>query len=75
MKQTFESLSQVAGANLKRLIKESKYRTQERFAEAYNTDARCIRRWISGGITKTDQLQEFADFFGVSVFELLTPHD
>ena len=75
MKQTFESLSQVAGANLKRLIKESKYRTQENFAEAYNTDARCIRRWISGGITKTDQLQEFADFFGVSVFELLTPHD
>lgn len=75
MKQTFESLSQVAGANLKRLIKESKYKTQERFAEAYNTDARCIRRWISGGITKTDQLQEFADFFGVSVFELLKPHD
>ena len=75
MKQTFESLSQVAGANLKRLIRESKYGTQERFAEAYNTDARCIRRWISGGITKTDQLQEFADFFGVSVFELLTPHD
>ena len=75
MKQTFESLSQVAGANLKRLIKESKYRTQENFAEAYNTDARCIRRWISGGITKTDQLQEFADFFGVSVFELLISHD
>lgn len=75
MKHTFESLSQVAGANLKRLIKESKYKTQENFAEAYNTDARCIRRWISGGITKTDQLQEFADFFGVSVFELLTPHD
>lgn len=75
MKQTFESLSQVAGANLKRLIKESKYRTQERFAEAYNTDARCIRRWISGGITKTDQLQEFADFFGVSVIDLLTSHD
>ena len=75
MKQTFESLSQVAGANLKRLIKESKYRTQERFAEAYNTDARCVRRWISGGITKTNQLQEFADFFGITVPELLTPHD
>lgn len=75
MKQTNEVLSLVAGANLKRLIKESKYKTQEKFAEAYNTDARCVRRWISGGITKTDQLQEFADFFGISVFELLTTHD
>ena len=75
MKHTSASPSQVAGGNLKRLIKESKYRTQERFAEAYNTDARCIRRWISGGITKTDQLQEFADFFGVSVIDLLTSRD
>lgn len=62
MKQTYDSLSLVAGANLKRLIKESNYRTQEGFAEAYNTDARCVRRWISGGITKTDQLTEIADF-------------
>ena len=75
MERKSQDLGLVVGANLKRLIKESKYRTQENFAEAYNTDARCIRRWISGGITKTDQLQEFADFFGVSVFELLTPHD
>lgn len=75
MKQTFDSLSQVAGANLKRLIKESKYKTQENFAEAYNTDARCVRRWIRDGITKTDQLQEIADLFGISVFELLTLHD
>lgn len=73
MKQTFESLSQVAGANLKRLIKESKYRTQENFAEAYNTDARCVRRWISGGITKTDQIAEIAVFFGIHWTELLAP--
>lgn len=75
MKQTYDSLSLIAGANLKHLIKESNYRTQEGFAEAYNTDARCVRRWISGGITKTDQLTEIADFFGISVFELITPHD
>ena len=75
MKHTQTSLSLVAGANLKRLIKESVYRTQEGFAAAYNTDARNVRRWISGGITKTDQLREIADWFGISVFDLLTIHD
>lgn len=75
MKQKSLSPSKTAGANLKRLIKESKYRTQEAFAEAYDTDARTVRRWISNGITKTDQLQDFADFFGIPVTDLLTTQD
>lgn len=34
------------GSNLKRLIKESKYRTQEEFAYAAGADARAVRRWV-----------------------------
>ena len=34
------------GENLKRLIKESKYRTQEAFAEAVGADVRTVRRWV-----------------------------
>ena len=75
MEQTKPCLSEIAGANLKRLIKGSKYKTQEKFAEAFNTDARCVRRWISDGITKTDLLQELAKMFGISAIEFLTPLD
>ena len=34
------------GFNLKRLIAESKYRTQESFAEAVGADVRTVRRWV-----------------------------
>ena len=34
------------GNNLKRLIKESKYKTQEGFAEAVGADPRTVRRWV-----------------------------
>lgn len=34
------------GNNLKHLIKESEYRTQEAFAEAVGADVRTVRRWI-----------------------------
>lgn len=74
MKQTYDSLSVVAGANLKRLIKEQ-YQTQERFAEAYNTDARCVRRWISNGLTKTEQIEEIARFFDINPLEMFKPVD
>jgi len=33
------------GNNLKRLIKESKYRTQEEFAYEAGADVRTVRRW------------------------------
>lgn len=75
MEQTKLCLSEIAGANLKRLIKASKYKTQEKFAEAFNTNARCVGRWINDGITKTDLLQELAKMFGISAIEFLTPLD
>ena len=34
------------GDNLKHLIKESKYRTQEEFAYAAGADVRTVRRWV-----------------------------
>ena len=34
------------GSNLKHLIKESEYRTQEAFAEAVGADVRTVRRWV-----------------------------
>lgn len=34
------------GSNLKRLIKESRFRTQENFAAAVFTDVRTVRRWV-----------------------------
>ena len=34
------------GQNLKHLIKESRYHTQEEFAYAVGADARTVRRWV-----------------------------
>lgn len=34
------------GGNLKRLIKESEFRTQEEFALAVGADVRTVRRWV-----------------------------
>ena len=72
MKQTYDSLSVVAGANLKRLIKESKYRTQEEFAFEFCTDVRTVGRWINRGIKNLDTIQQIADFFGIDALSILS---
>ena len=58
-------ISEVAGANLKRLIKNSKYKTQEEFAFEFGTDVRTVGRWIRGGINSLATIQQIAAFFGV----------
>ena len=63
--------SERIGANLKRLIKESEYRTQEAFAEACYTDARVIRRWIKDGIKNIDTINFVAQTLNVDVMALL----
>ncbi|MBE6534017.1 MAG: helix-turn-helix transcriptional regulator [Ruminococcaceae bacterium] len=63
--------SERIGANLKRLIKESKYRTQEAFAYACYHDPRVIRRWIQHGITHIDTINHVAEVLNVDVKELL----
>ena len=44
MEQNIKDLGLVAGANLKRLIKNSKYKTQEEFAFEFGTDVRTVGR-------------------------------
>ena len=63
--------SEKVGANLKRLIKESEYHTQEAFAEACYTDARVVRRWIKDGIKNIDTINQVAKALDVDVKALL----
>ena len=63
--------SERIGTNLKRLIKESKYRTQEAFAEACYTDACVVRRWIKDGIKNIDTIAFVAKTLDVDVMALL----
>ena len=65
MEHTYQDLSLLAGANLKRLIKNSKYKTQEEFAFEFGTDVRTIGRWVNKGIKNLDTIQQIAAFFDV----------
>ena len=71
MERKSQDLGLVAGANLKRLLKETG-RTQEDFADEFYYDVRTIRRWIRNGIDSISLIEKIADFFGVSVFDILS---
>lgn len=64
-------LSVLAGINLKRLIKKSKYRTQEAFAYQFGAEIRTVSRWLNSGIRNIDTIKEIADFFAINMLELL----
>lgn len=72
MEQTNMDLNKIVGANLKRAIKESKWRTQEKFAEAFPTTVRNVSRWCNKGVDKISLVQDLADFLGIDVFALLS---
>ena len=72
MEQKRKDLGLVAGANLRRLIKESKYGTQEEFAFEFGTDVRTVGRWVNKGIKNLDTIQQIADFFDVDGFAVLS---
>ena len=75
MKQTYDSLSLVAGANLKRLIEEA-HMTQDDAAEKLHlSEASCIRRLYRNGITKIDEIQRIADILEVDSSEMFKPID
>ena len=59
------------GANFKRLIKESGYRTQEAFAAAHGADPRTVRRWIHDGIDSLTTIGDIARTLDVDVMALL----
>ncbi len=72
MKQTKLYLNKIVGANLKRTIKESKWRTQEKFSEAFGAEIRTVGRWCNQGIDKLSLIQQIAEFLEVDVFTLLS---
>lgn len=75
MKQQYQSLSLVAGANLKRLIKEANMTQEEAAEKLLLSEGSCIRRLVRNGITKIDEIQRIADILGVSITEMLKPLD
>lgn len=65
------SKSQKVGKNLKNLIKNSKYKTQDRFAyEGIYVDPSTVRRWIKYGIKDVDIIERIAEIFNVDFEEL-----
>lgn len=72
MEHKYHDLGLVAGANLKRLIKESKYGTQEEFAFEFGADVRTIGRWINHGIDKLSTIMQIAEFFGIDVLDIFS---
>ncbi len=75
MKQQNQSLSLVAGANLKRLIKEAGLTQEDAAEKLFFSDDSCIRRLIRNGITKIDVIQSIADLLGVPFSEMIKPLD
>ena len=75
MKQQYQSLSLVAGANLKRLIKEANMTQEEAAEKLLLSEGSCIRRLVRNGITKIDMIQDIAKRLDVPVWELLKPLD
>jgi hypothetical protein len=72
MKQTNIDLNKIVGANLKRAIKESKWKTQEKFSEAFGAEVRTVGRWCNQGVDKLSLVQQIADFLEIDVFALLS---
>lgn len=75
MKQQYQSLSLVAGANLKRVIEEVGLTQEEAAAKLHYSDGSCIRRLGRLGITKIDEIQRIADVLGVPFSEMIKPID
>ena len=59
------------GKNLKRLIKESKYGTQEEFAHAVGADVRTVRRWVQR-LDNISTVVHIAKILEVDVLALLS---
>lgn len=72
MKSGYRPLSQVAGDNLKCLIRKStKYHSQDDFAFDFGVEIRTLSRWLNQGIKNIDTIKELADFLSVDILELL----
>ena len=72
MGQTNLDLCKIAGANLKRIIKESEWKTQKKFAEKFNAEVRTVGRWCNQGIDKLSLVEQIAKFLEIDVYALLS---
>ncbi len=67
-----KTINQIIGANLKRLIKKSKYRTQENFSFEFGIELRRLSRWLNGSISRIEDIVYMANALEVdfrSLFE------
>ena len=71
MENEYKPLSKIAGENLKRLIKETQYRTREEFAYAFGAETRTLSRWLNQGVKDIDTLEQLANFLSVDITDLL----
>ena len=71
MEKPYKPLSKIACENLKRLIKRTKYRTQEEFAYAFGAETRTLSRWLNQGVKDIDTLEQLANFLTVDIADLL----
>lgn len=64
-------LAKNVGKNLKILIRNSKFKTQEKFAvEGMNVDPVTVRRWICNGIRDVNTIYEISEVLEVDFMEL-----
>ncbi len=75
MKQQYQGLSLVAGANLKRLINEANMTQEEAAEKLHLSEGSCIRRLVRNGITKIDEIERIANILGVPFEEMIKPVD
>lgn len=60
------------GHNLKNLIKNSTWKTQERFAcEAMFVDPTTVRRWLKNGIKDLTLIEEICRVFNIDLVDIL----
>ena len=65
--------SEKLGQTLKRLIKMSKYRTQENFAyDAVYVDPKPVRNWVAGKLDSLATLSMIAEALDVDVMAILS---
>ena len=72
MRDTNQDLSLIVGANLKRYIKLSRWKTQAEFAYAFGGEERTVGRWCNNGIDKLSLIQQIADFLDIDIMKLLS---
>jgi len=70
-----EGLAEIVGSNLQTLRKANNL-TQQELADKLHYSDKSISKWELGYATPSvDILKEFADYFGVTVDYLITPHE